>query len=65
MGRPRKISPPVNASEDNSALHDRVEVTGTSTEPVHLGDGRTLAKGEKAMVSSEVAKILRDNGRAE
>lgn len=37
-----------------------VEVTGLSNEPVHLGDGRTLAKGEKARVSKEVAKDLRD-----
>ncbi|GAA0729970.1 hypothetical protein [Sphingomonas japonica] len=40
-----------------------VEVTGsdTLTEPVHLGDGRTLAKGDKAKVSKDVAKTLRDN----
>lgn len=37
-----------------------VEVTGLWDNPVHLGDGRTLAKGDKAKVSKEVAKDLRD-----
>lgn len=41
-----------------------VEVTGINDEPVHLGDGRTLAKGESKKVSKEVAKILRDNKQA-
>lgn len=40
------------------------EITGASDAPVHLGDGRTLDKGEKAKVSKEVAKTLRDNGQA-
>ncbi len=35
------------------------EVTGDHDEPVHLGDGRTLAKGDKAKVTKEVAKDLR------
>lgn len=39
-----------------------VEVTGQWDEPVHLGDGRTLAKGDKAKVSKEVAKDLKDRG---
>lgn len=40
-----------------------VEVTGADDlrSPVHIGDGRTLAKGEKLKVSKDVAKILRDN----
>lgn len=37
-----------------------VEVTGLWENPVHLGDGRTLAKGDKAKVSKEVAKDLRE-----
>lgn len=41
-----------------------VEVTGTHDEPVHLGDGRTLAKGDKAKVSKDVAKQLRDAKQA-
>lgn len=41
-----------------------VEVTGLWDNPVHTGDGRTLAKGEKLKVSKEVAKILRDNKQA-
>lgn len=40
------------------------EIEGTSDNAVHLGDGRTLAKGQKAKVSKEVAKQLRDNGQA-
>lgn len=40
-----------------------VEVTGTSDQPVHLGDGRTLAKGDTAKVDKDVAKTLRDNGQ--
>lgn len=39
---------------------DLVEVTGLWDNPVHLGDGRSLAKGDKAKVSAEVAKDLRD-----
>ena len=49
------------------AVNDRdentVEVTGMSDNPVHLGDGRVLAKGEKAKVSKDAAKTLRDNGQ--
>ena len=41
-----------------------VEITGLSDEPVHLGDGRTLAKGEKAKVTAEVAKTLTHNKQA-
>lgn len=41
-----------------------VEIEGLSDEPVHLGDGRTLAKGGKAKVTKSVAKQLRDNGQA-
>lgn len=41
-----------------------VEVTGLSDQPVFLGDGRTLAKGQKAYVSEDVAKTLRDNKQA-
>lgn len=37
-----------------------VEVTGLMDNPVHLGDGRTLAKGDKAKVGKDVAKDLRD-----
>ncbi|MGJ3630229.1 hypothetical protein AB5I41_31535 [Sphingomonas sp. MMS24-JH45] len=40
------------------------EIEGLSDEPVHLGDGRTLAKGQKAKVSKDVAKQLRDNKQA-
>lgn len=40
------------------------EVEGLMDEPVHLGDGRTLAKGGKAKVSKDVAKTLRDNKQA-
>lgn len=39
---------------------DYVEVTGTNDQPVHLGDGRTLAKGDKAKVSKDIAKDLRE-----
>lgn len=42
---------------------DMVEVTAADdlrTE-VHLGDGRTLGRGQKAMVPKDVAKTLRDN----
>lgn len=46
------------------AEKDTVEVTGLNDEPVHLGDGRTLAKGGTARVSSEVAKQLRDSKQA-
>lgn len=44
---------------------DMVEVTASYdlAAPVHLGDGRTLAAGEKAKVSKEAAKALRDNGQ--
>lgn len=38
----------------------QVEVTGLWDNPVHLGDGRVLAKGDKAKVSKEVAKDLRE-----
>lgn len=41
--------------------NNTVEVTGLSDNPVHLGDGRTLAKGDKAKVSKDVAKQLRDS----
>lgn len=41
-----------------------VEITGLWDRPVHLGDGRTLAKGGKARVSKDVAKTLRDNKQA-
>lgn len=47
---------PVDPGEDAT-----VEVTGASDQPVHLGDGRTLAKGEKAKVTKEVAADLRKN----
>lgn len=43
---------------------DTVEITGLNDEPVHLGDGRTLAKGGKAKVSSDIAKQLRDSKQA-
>lgn len=49
----------VERAEDGS-----VEVTGLSDNPVHLGDGRTLGKDQKAKVSKEVAKTLRDNKQA-
>lgn len=41
---------------------DFVEVTGADdlTSPVHLGDGRTLAKGDTAKVDKDIAKMLRD-----
>ncbi len=44
---------------------DFVEVTANSDlkAPVHLGDGRTLAAGDKAKVAKDVAKTLRDNGQ--
>lgn len=44
---------------------DMVEVTASNDlkAPVHLGDGRTLAAGDKAKVSKDVAKTLRDNGQ--
>jgi len=40
------------------------EIEGMSDNPVHLGDGRTLAKGSKAKVTKEVAKALRDSKQA-
>lgn len=42
-----------------------VEVTGADDLPneVHLGDGRTLGRGQKAKVDKDTAKILRDNGQ--
>ena len=44
---------------------DMVEVTGSDDlrSDVHLGDGRTLGRGQKAKVSKDVAKTLRDNGQ--
>lgn len=41
---------------------DMVEVTGAADlrQPVHLGDGRTLAAGDTAKVDKDVAKDLRD-----
>ncbi len=44
---------PVAADDANT------EVEGTSDNAVHLGDGRTLGKGEKAKVTKEVAADLR------
>lgn len=41
-----------------------VEITGDIDTPVHLGDGRVLAKGQKAKVSKEVAAQLRDAKQA-
>ena len=38
---------------------DMVEVTGNHDQAVHLGDGRTLGKGDKAKVDKDVAKALR------
>ncbi len=40
------------------------EIEGLSDEPVHLGDGRTLGKGQKAKVSKDIAKQLRDSKQA-
>jgi len=53
-------------SERKPREEGEVEVTGADDlrAPVHLGDGRTLAKGEKLKVSKEVAKTLRDNKQA-
>lgn len=52
-------SPP---DEPLGAGEQRVE--GTSEQPVHLGDGRTLAMGETAAVSADVAEILIGSGQA-
>ena len=62
------VSVPVK-DKDGNVVVERPEdgdttITGMSDNPVHLGDGRTLAKGAKAKVSKEVAKTLRDNGQA-
>lgn len=45
---------------------DTVEVTGADdlAAEVHLGDGRTIAAGQKQRVSKDVAKTLRDNKQA-
>lgn len=42
---------------------DMVEVTGADTlaAEVHLGDGRTLGRGQSMKVDKDTAKILRDN----
>lgn len=57
---------PVKDADGNVTRNDPVEgdteVTGLWDNPVHLGDGRTLAKGDKAKVSKDVAKQLRDAG---
>lgn len=59
---------PVKDADGNVTRNDPVEgdteVEGLWDNPVHVGDGRTLAKGEKLKVSKEVAKVLRDNGSA-
>jgi hypothetical protein len=41
-----------------------VEIEGLTDNPVHLGDGRTLAKGGTAKVSNEVAQQLVDAKQA-
>ncbi|MGV0964201.1 MAG: hypothetical protein ACOYBT_09955 [Polynucleobacter sp.] len=46
------------------AEENTVTITGLADNPVHLGDGRILAKGESAKVSKDAAKTLRDNGQA-
>lgn len=62
------VSVPVKDKDGNVTTskpqEGNVEITGASDEPVHLGDGRTLAKGEKAKVTAEVAKQLRASGQA-
>ena len=42
---------------------DMVEVTGSDDLPaaVHIGDGRTLGRGQSMKVDKDTAKILRDN----
>lgn len=52
------------SKRETRSADDTVNVTGTSDRIVHLGDGRTLAKGETKAVSKDVAKTLRDNGQA-
>jgi len=44
---------------------DMVEVTGADdlNDAVHIGDGRTLGRGEKMKVPKDVAKILRQNNQ--
>lgn len=44
---------------------DMVEVTGADDLPaaVHVGDGRTIGRGQTMKVDKDTAKILRDNGQ--
>lgn len=58
------VNPDTKVTARQPREEGEVEITGLNDEPVHLGDGRTLAKGAKAKVSKEVAKILRDNKQA-
>lgn len=52
--------PDTKVSRRESREDGEVEVTGLWDNPVHLGDGRTLPKGETLKVSKEVAKDLRE-----
>jgi len=44
---------------------DMVEVTGADDLPaaVHVGDGRTIGRGQSMKVDKDTAKTLRDNGQ--
>lgn len=59
------VDPDTKVSRREPREDGGVEVTGHGDlrEPVHLGDGRTLAAGETKSVSKEVAKTLRDNNQ--
>lgn len=69
-GRPRKIRPELEGAvieptqkdiEDDP--EDLVEIEGVHDLPVHLGDGRKLAKGQRATVTQGHADELILSGR--
>lgn len=50
------VDPDTKVSHREAAEEGDVEVEGLWNEPVHLGDGRTLAKGETTKVSKDLLK---------
>lgn len=50
------VDPDTKVSHREAAEEGDVEVEGAHDEPVHLGDGRTLAKGERTKVGKVLLK---------
>ena len=50
------VNPDTKVAERQPMEEGDVEVEGLLDEPVHLGDGRTLAKGDKTKVSKDLLK---------